>query len=47
MTKQGSKNLSFTSNCQVSMERIVLDLESQVMRGLGSIPPGVNILSSL
>ena len=31
--------------CQFSVERIVLDLESEVMRGLGSIPTGGNILS--
>ena len=34
-----------SSTCQVSVERIVLDLESKVMRGLGSIPTGGNILS--
>ena len=34
-----------SSTCQVSVERIVLDLESEVMRGLGSIPTGRNILS--
>ena len=34
-----------SSTCQVSVERIVLDLESEVMRGLGSIPTGDNILS--
>ena len=33
-----------TSTCQVSLERIVLDLESEVMRGVGSIPTGGNIL---
>ena len=33
------------STCQVSVERIVLDLESEAMRGLGSIPIGGNILS--
>ena len=31
--------------CQVSVERIVLDFESEVMRGLSSIPTGGNILS--
>ena len=31
--------------CQVSVERIVLDLDSEVMRGPGSIPTGNNILS--
>ena len=34
-----------SSTCQVSPERIVLDLESGVMRGQGSIPTGRNILS--
>ena len=34
-----------SSTCQVSVERIVLDLESEVMRDLGSIPIGGNILS--
>ena len=33
------------STCQVTVERIVLDLESEVMRGPGSIPTGGNILS--
>ena len=33
-----------SSTCQVSVERIVLDLESEVMRGSGSIPTGGNIL---
>ena len=33
------------STCQVSVERIVLDLESEVCRGPGSIPTGGNILS--
>ena len=32
-----------SSTCQVSVERIQLDLESKVMRGLGSIPTGGNI----
>ena len=32
-----------SSTCQVSIERIVLDLESEVMRGLGSIPNVGNI----
>ena len=32
-----------SSTCQVSVERIVLDLESEVMRGLGSITTGGNI----
>ena len=32
------------STCQVSVERIVLDFESEAMRGLGSIPTGGNIL---
>ena len=34
-----------SSTCQVSVERIVLDLESEVMRGRGSNPTGGNILS--
>ena len=34
-----------SSTCQVSVERIVLDLESEAMRGLGSIQTGGNILS--
>ena len=34
-----------SSTCQVGVERIVLDLESEVMGGLGSIPTGDNILS--
>ena len=33
------------STCPVSVERRVLDLESEAMRGLGSIPTGGNILS--
>ena len=38
------------SNCKLlplggKEERIVLDLESEIMRGLGSIPNGGNILS--
>ena len=32
-----------SSTCQISSERIVLDLESEVMRGPGSIPTGSNI----
>ena len=32
-----------SSTCQVSVEMGVLDLESEVMRGLGSIPIGGNI----
>ena len=43
MTIQGSQSLSLTSKCQISPNRIVLDLESEVMRGLGSIPTGGNI----
>ena len=35
----------FSSTCQVSVERIVLNLESEVMRNPGSIPIGGNILS--
>ena len=34
-----------SSTCQVSVERIVLDLESEVMKGPGSIFTGGNILS--
>ena len=34
-----------SSTCKVSVERIVLDLESEAMRGPGSIPTGGNILS--
>ena len=34
-----------SSTCQVSAERIVLDLESETMSGPGSIPTGGNILS--
>ena len=34
-----------SSTWQVSIERIVLDLESEVMRGPGSIPTVGNILS--
>ena len=34
-----------SSTGQVSVERIVLDLESEAMRGLGSIHTGGNILS--
>ena len=43
--KQMFKDL-LSSTCQVSVERIVLDLESEAMIGcLGSIPTGGNILS--
>ena len=34
-----------SGTCQVSVERIVLDLGSEAMRGPGSIPTGGNILS--
>ena len=34
-----------SSTCQVSVEGIVLDLESEAMRGHGSIPTEGNILS--
>ena len=44
MHEQKFKDL-LSSTCQVSIERIVLDLESEAMRGLGSFPTGVNILS--
>ena len=33
------------STCQVSVEKRVLGLESEAMRGPGSIPTGGNILS--
>ena len=33
-----------SSTCQVSVERRVLDLESEAMRGLGSMPTGGKIL---
>ena len=33
-----------SSTCQVSVERIVLDLESEVMRGPDSIPTEGNII---
>ena len=36
-----------SSTCQVSPERIVLDLESEVMRHLGSIPTGGNIFQRI
>ena len=42
MHEQKFKDL-LSSTCQVSVERIVLHLESEVMRGLGSIPTGGNI----
>ena len=35
-------SLSLTSKCKVSPERRVLDLESEIMRGPGSIPLGVS-----
>ena len=38
-------HLSPNIKCQVSVERIVLDLDSKVMRGPGSTPTGNNILS--
>ena len=34
-----------SSKCQDSVERIVMDLESEAMRGLGSIPTRGNIFS--
>ena len=34
-----------SSTCQVSIERRVLDLESEAMKGLGSIPIESNIFS--
>ena len=45
MTIQGTLRLSFTSKCQLSPERGVLDLESEVMRVLGSIPTWGNIFT--
>ena len=42
MHKQKFKDL-LSSTCQVSADRIVLDLESEAMRGPGSIPTGGNI----
>ena len=39
--EQKFKNL-LSSTCQVSVERMVLDLESEVMRGPGSITTGGN-----
>ena len=42
MHEQKFKDL-LSSTWQVIVERIVLDLESEVMRGLGSIPTGGNI----
>ena len=44
MHEQKIKDL-LSSTCQVSVERMVLDLESEVMRDPGSIPTGGNILS--
>ena len=42
MHEQKFKDL-LSSTCQVSVERIVFDLESEVMRGPGSISTGGNI----
>ena len=39
--------ISLTSKCQVSVERMVLDLESEAMKGLGSIPTGGNICRTI
>ena len=44
MHEQKFKDL-LSSTCQVSVEGIVLDFESDVMRGPDSIPTGSNILS--
>ena len=44
MHEQKFKDL-LSSTCQVSVERRVLDLESDAMRGPGSIPTRGNILS--
>ena len=38
-------SLSLTSKCKVSPERRVLDLESEIMRGPGSIPLGVSFFT--
>ena len=45
MTILGILGLSLASKCQVSVERIVLDLESEAMRGPGSNATEGNILS--
>ena len=43
-TKNAVKNITpVSSTCQISVVRRVLDLESEVMRGPGSIPTGDNI----
>ena len=42
--EQKFKDLLSTT-CQVSVERTVLDLESEVIRALGSIPTRGNIVS--
>ena len=42
--EQNFKDL-LSSKCQVSVERIVLDLESEAIRGLDSIPTRGNIFS--
>ena len=44
MVHEQKFNDLLSSTCQISVERIVLDLESEVMRGAGSIPIGGNIL---
>ena len=44
MNRSLKKDL-LSSTCQVSVERVVLDLESEAMRGPGSIPTEGNILS--
>ena len=44
MHEQKFKDL-LSNVCQVSVERRVLDLESEAMRCLGSIPTGGDILS--
>ena len=44
MHEQMFKDL-LSSTCQIGVERIVLDLKREAMRGLGSILTGGNILS--
>ena len=44
-TEHDHISLSLTSKCKVSPERRVLDLESEVMRGPGSIPLGVSFFT--
>ena len=46
MHEQKFKDL-LSSTCQVSPERIVLDLESEIMTGPGSIPTGVLFVTGI